>query len=221
MRHGYGDEVPREPEHQPHGEAAGLDPRRARLITLFAAVVTHDRAALEKVRHAAPIGEPDAAWREVVLMAHLFCGFPRTLAAFEVLERVGGVGTPSDGELSSDDTDLSAEGAALFARIYGSNADTVRGALHGFHPDLARWIAEHAYARVLARPALAAATRELCAVAALAITGHDRQLASHARGAIRCGATPHDVQATLDLVLPWIPEPLRARAREVAAQFAR
>lgn len=203
------------------GHGGDLDPRRARLITLFAAVVTHDRATLEAVRHAAPAGEPDAAWREVLLMAHLFCGFPRTLAAFEVLERVGGVGVPGEEELLVDDTDRSPKGAALFDRIYATSAGSVRSALQGFHPDLARWIAEHAYARVLSRPALDAATRELCAVAALAITGHDRQLASHARGAVRCGATARDVQATLDLVLPWIPEPLRVRAREVAAQFAR
>jgi 4-carboxymuconolactone decarboxylase len=221
MSPGHGEELGRESAIRPRADAAGLDARRARLVTLFAAVVTHDRATLEAVRRAAPVGEPDAAWREVVLMAHLFCGFPRTLAAFEVLERVGGVGAPSEQELSAADSVVDAEGAALFDRIYGSSADTVRDALRGFHPDLARWIAEHAYARVLARPALEPATRELCAVAALAITGHDRQLASHARGAIRCGATAVDVQATLDLALPWIPEPLRARAREVAAQFAR
>ncbi|MEZ6017813.1 MAG: carboxymuconolactone decarboxylase family protein [Planctomycetota bacterium] len=195
-----------------------------RLLRLMGAIVAHDVTALETLRKAAPEGEPDVRWREVALMAHLFCGFPRTLAALEVLGRAGGLGAPEPVELEASagpGEDVRGRGAALFERIYGANSSAVRAHIDAQHPDLERWIAEHAYGRVLSRPALDAATRELCAVVALAVTGHDRQLASHARGAIRCGATRADVDAALALVEEWIPEAAQARVRTVIEQFAR
>ena len=83
-----------------------------------------------------------------------------------------------------------------------------------------RWIAEHAYGRVLSRPGLDGASRELVAVAALAALGHDRQLASHARGAVRCGARPGDVLAILDAVADLVPAERLGRARDIVASFA-
>lgn len=201
----------------------GLDLRRARLVALMGAIVAFDAEGLEALRRAAPAGEPDRAWREVALQAHLFCGFPRTLAALEVLARAGGLGpVPLDEPLGREPaTTTEPRGAALFDRIYAEASGPVRASLAAYHPDLAHWIADHAYGRVLSRPGLDAGTRELCAVAALAITGHERQLAGHARGAVRCGASAADVAATLTLVERWIPPAYRARAHDVAAQFAR
>ena len=66
-----------------------------------------------------------------------------------------------------------------------------------FHPDLASWILEDGYGRVLARPGLPAGERELLAVAALAALGLDRQLESHVRGARRLGAAPSRIRAVL------------------------
>jgi AhpD family alkylhydroperoxidase len=207
--------------NQASGEGAtALDPRRARIVRLFGALVAHDSATLTALREAAPPGEPDAGWREAALMAHLFCGFPRTIAGLEVLQRAGGLGAPGPDELPSAEALGDGHGATLFDRIYGAGSGAVRDALAALHPTLERWIAEHAYDRVLARPALDAATRELCAVAALTITGHDRQLASHARGAVRCGATPAEVHAALELAAPWTRSDDLERARAVVARFA-
>lgn len=198
---------------------ARLDGRRARLVRLFAAIVAFDAEELTALRAAAPDGEPDAGWREAFLMAHLFAGIPRTLAALEVVARAGGLGAPLASELAPE-RGVEA-GDELFARIYGESASAVHAAIEQVHPVLAAWVREHAYGRVLARPGLDAATRELCAVAALAITGHERQLASHARGAVRCGATPDDVAAALALAERWVPESFRETARQVVARFAR
>jgi len=226
-----------------HRDAAlPLDARRTRLVALHCATVSHDAAALEELRRDAPPGEPDAAWREVVLMAQLFCGIPRTLAALEVLERFGGLGRPEPRELEVNSAPVGLEatgalevtainalrsgecgecGEALFATVYGEGALDVRRALTAYHPDLERHVIEHAYGRVLARPSLDLATRELCAVAALAILGHDRQLASHARGAVRCGAQPTEVHAALEIATRWVPAAQLAAMREVVRRFAR
>ena len=55
----------------------------------------------------------------------------------------------------------------------------------------------------------------------LAATGHDRQLASHVRGAVRCGALPADVHAALDAVEDLVEPASMARARDVARRFTR
>ena len=88
------------------------------------------------------------------------------------------------------------------------------------HPDFARWILEHAYGRVLARPGLSADRRELLAVAALAALGQDRQLASHARGAVRCGASVAEVLAALECLRGLVPDERRLAARRVVERFA-
>ena len=56
------------------------------------------------------------------------------------------------------------------------------------------------YGKLLARPGLDLARRELCIVAVCAATRQDRQLHSHLHGALNAGAPPGAVGATLALV---------------------
>jgi len=196
-----------------------LSASETRLVRLSAAIALGAWDELRRLRREAPPGEPDRRWREVLLQAHLFAGFPRAVEAASVLATFGGLGTPEPDELAQSSDP--AAGRALFDAIYGENAATVRTALTEAHPELARWIEEHAYGRVLARPGLAPDRRELAAVAALAAQGQDRQLASHARGAVRLGATTDEVRATVEALHDLIPAALLERAREVVAHFAR
>jgi len=196
-----------------------LSASEKRLVRLSAAIALGAWDELRRLRREAPAGEPDRRWREVLLQSHLFAGFPRAVEAASVLAAVGGLGTPEPDELGRAADP--AAGRALFDAIYAENAPTVRAALDEAHPELARWIAEHAYGRVLARPGLAADRRELAAVAALAAQGQDRQLASHARGAVRLGATPDEVQETVAALADLLGPALLERARAVVAHFAR
>lgn len=191
------------------------------LVRLAVAVVMNDRAGLARFAQAHG-GAPsdDAGLRETLLQCHLFCGMPRTIAALDALKDAGLTLTPAPpSEASAKERDR--DGAALFDEIYGGGADAVRAHLETLDPTFARWVAEHAYGRVLARPGLDAPTRELVAVACLAATGHDRQLASHARGAVRCGATPEDVARVLEVIGPALRPDRLTRARDVVARFAR
>lgn len=197
-----------------------MDERTRRLVRLSALVVLGDWDGLTALRAAAPDGEPDRAWREVVLQSHLFAGFPRLVEAYEVLNTAGGLGTPDPDEHEGEGT-FEPRGARLFERIYGDNTESVRARLASFHPDFHRWIAEHAYGRVLARPGLGADVRELCAVAALFALGQDRQLASHARGAVRCGAPPAVVAEVPGIVEDLVPAERVGRGRAVLSRFAR
>ena len=202
-----------------------LDPRLERLVRLTVALVLGNWEELGELRRAAPEGEPDRSWREAVLQTHLFAGFTRLVEGCEVLHAAGGLGTPGEDELEAagpvDSDGLAEAGRPLFDTIYGDGAASVRERLGAHHPLLARWVAEHAYGRVLARVGLTARERELLAVGALVATAQDRQLASHARGAVRCGATANEVLAVAELVRPSIAKEAHDRARGVLERFAR
>lgn len=190
-----------------------------RLARLFTAVVLGLWDEVERLRRAAPSGEPDRAWREAVLQAHVFAGFPRVVEAYGVLARCGGLGAPGPDEVLGE-PDMPERGRALFERIYTERSDAIRADLAAGHPDFAAWIEGHAYGRILSRPGLEPACRELLAVTALAALGQERQLASHARGARRCGASSEDVHAALEAVADLIAPERLAAARRVLARFA-
>jgi alkylhydroperoxidase/carboxymuconolactone decarboxylase family protein YurZ len=175
---------------------------------------------LRALRLSAPPGEPDRRWREALLQAHLFAGFPRVVEASEVLAQVGGLGRP-DADEARAVADRFAEGRALFDRIYAENAPEVRGALESYHPVLARWIEGHAYGRVLARDGLAPQVREILAVACLVALGQERQLASHVRGALRLGADERELHAALDAIAELVPPETLERGRRVLERFSR
>ncbi len=189
-----------------------------RLARLFTAIVLGEWDEVRHLRRSAPAGEPDREWREAVLQVHLFAGFPRLVQAFGVLEDVGGLGTPEPEEFEVGAPE-EARGAELFDRIYAGDAQKVRTMLSSYHADFAAWIAEHAYARVLARPGLSAARRELISCCALAALGQERQLASHARGSLRCGASFAQLMQTFEAVADLIAPERLEHARRIAERF--
>jgi alkylhydroperoxidase/carboxymuconolactone decarboxylase family protein YurZ len=195
-----------------------LRPLDVTLLRLSVGICLGNWALLRELRTLAPAGEPNRAWREAVLQAHLFAGFPRLVEAFVVLDEAGGLGALEPGE--TDEPDVLAAGAALFGRIYGPGADRVRAKLAHGHPLLERFVLAHAYGRVLARPGLAPDRRELCAIACLASLGQDRQLASHVRGGLHCGASPGELRGALDAVGDLIAEHDLRHAHRVIDRFA-
>jgi alkylhydroperoxidase/carboxymuconolactone decarboxylase family protein YurZ len=165
------------------------------LVDLSIAVCRADWHTLTALREVRP---PDRRFREALLQLHLFVGFPQVVEAFGRLERAGGVGDPTPEE-SELEPDLPERGRELFRRIYGDNAPRVEQAL-GSHPQLHGWVLGHAYGRVLTRGGLATFERELLAVTALCLRGPARQLASHMRGALACGATRAELDELLALL---------------------
>ena len=197
---------------------SSLTDYEGRLVRLFVGIVQGRWDEVRVVRREAPAGEPDIGWREAVLQAHLFAGIPRVVEAYEVLAAAGGLGEPSERERART-LDLDA-GDRLFDKIYGDKSEVVRDRLGEHHPDLAAWIREHAYARVLSRPGLDPPTRELLAIAALAVTAQTRQLASHTLGALRCGATAPQIHAVLDTIESRISADVLRAARATVMKYA-
>ena len=128
-------------------------------------------------------------------MLMLYAGYPAALEGLRVLNgawpgrsRASDRGAPADWR---------AAGERLCARVYGPAYARLVPAVRALHPDLATWVIEHGYGRVLSRRGLTARDRELVSVAALAALGWQRQLVSHLLGALRLGATPGEVEGAL------------------------
>ena len=201
----------------PDPEAA--PPRLEReLVELTFWTTLGDWPALGELRRAHP-GLAGLRGREALLQLHLFCGFPRIVEAFGVLADAGGLGEPEPDERRSE-ADRPDAGKALFDRIYEAQSERVAGLLGDYHPDFQGWILGHAYGRVLSRPGLSARERELLACVALTATDQHRQLASHVRGALRCGATRQDLLDVLRVLEELLPAERLERSAAVFRRFS-
>jgi AhpD family alkylhydroperoxidase len=189
----------------------------ALLSVCVLAVLGRSQALGNFLRRAARDRVPLPLLRETLLQVHLFAGFPRTIEAFERLDEVVSTGAFGRAPLSpSERKDGKSEsGLALFGRIYGAKAPGVRRHLASLHPSLERWVIGHAYGRVLGRPALSPRTRELLAVASLVALRCWKPLASHLRGALRCGAAPGEVRAAIRCAGRHVPASAARRAARI------
>ncbi|HTK33811.1 MAG TPA: carboxymuconolactone decarboxylase family protein [Caulobacteraceae bacterium] len=81
-------------------------------------------------------------------------------------------------------------GKALLSRMHGARGEAAMEALADLAPDLARLVAEHAFADLYARPGLDLKTRQFATVAALIAMGDSQpQLEVHMNAAMRLGWT--------------------------------
>jgi 4-carboxymuconolactone decarboxylase len=182
-----------------------LDEETATLVRL-AALLAGGREAAIRTALAAAAQRVRPVWvEEVILQTYLFAGFPRALNAAREWRRLSGLPAPAHDE--GADYDASrwlARGLETCATVYGPFYDRLRVNIRELHPALDTWMIVEGYGKVLGRPGLDLARRELCVVAACAIAGQDRQLHSHLHGALHAGAAPGVVAAVLELMAEFV-----------------
>jgi 4-carboxymuconolactone decarboxylase len=140
------------------------------------------------------------AVEEIILQSYLFAGFPRTLNAMRVWRSVSKRPAPSR-EPAESASDLDAwreRGEETCAIVYGDSYEKLRKNVLDLHPVLEDWMIVDGYGKVLARPGVDLRTRELCVVAACAVSGQQRQLHSHLYGALNAGALVGEARAVLE-----------------------
>lgn len=158
------------------------------------------RAAVEAGRGA---GVPREQFEEALLQGALFFGFPRAITAFEQLLAAWPAEAATSTATATGDVGAvpperrEAEGRRLFAAIYGKNDEVVRAMLQRLSRELHDFVLEAAYGRILARPGMAPARRELLAVTALAALRQTPQLVAHARGARAFGCAPEAIREAI------------------------
>ena len=189
-----------------------MTPSRSTGVTV-SALGDEERALVRLAAVIAAGSEPDirteltralegarAEWiEEVILQSYLFAGFPRTLNAAREWRRVSGRVAPvsDDGERLDLADEWRAKGEETCAIVYGPFYDRLRVNIRALHPALDAWMIVEGYGKVLSRPALDLARRELCIVAACAASKQDRQLHSHLHGALHAGASESAITDTL------------------------
>jgi L-asparaginase II len=194
------------------------------LVRLSGALATRDPVRIREAQGgAAGAAAPDEV-EEVMIQAYLFLGFPGALNPF-VLWRRDGVGGrrpaenggrdagPGPGP-SGDPTAWEARGEEVCRRVYGARYDDLRTNIRELHPDLDRWMVVEGYGKVLGRPGLELAVRELCIVGLLAVLDAPVQLYSHLRGALAVGATGPQVEDALAAVDEYMDDGVRGRTLE-------
>jgi 4-carboxymuconolactone decarboxylase len=137
---------------------------------------------------------------ELLLQTYLFAGFPRTLNAFREWRRR--VPAPTDEPLPIEVEEWTERGPETCRAVYGAMYEKLRANIAVLHPAIDNWMIVEGYGKVLSRPGLDLARRELCIVAACVASGQDRQLHSHLHGALNVGVVADVVRAALDALQP-------------------
>jgi 4-carboxymuconolactone decarboxylase len=191
-----------------------LDDETRHLVRLAAIVAAGDEPSVRDAVIRADT-QVRAAWvEEMLLQSYLFAGFPRALNAMREWRRVHpAVATEP---LAHEPT--RSDGEATCATVYGSMYERLRDNIRHLHPLLDDWMITEGYGKVLSRPGLDLARRELCIVAACAATLQDRQLHSHLHGARNAGVAVGVVDAALDSLTDVLGP---ARLRDVTLLWAR
>jgi 4-carboxymuconolactone decarboxylase len=186
---------------------ASLGAEERALVRLAAVIAAGSEAHIrEELMRAKNEVRPE--WvEEVILQSYLFAGFPRTLNAAREWRRVSGLVAPETdpGERLDASAEWLEAGERTCAIVYGGFYQRLRHNIRALHPALDSWMIVEGYGKVLSRPALDLARRELCIVAACAASRQDRQLHSHLHGALHAGAGAVAIGDTLGIVRDLVP----------------
>lgn len=142
------------------------------------------------------------AVEEVILQSYLFAGFPRALNAMRAWRTVSHRSAP-EVDVESDAAGLPLwreRGEQTCHVVYGDSYEKLRDNVRELHPALDEWMIVDGYGKVLGRPGVDLRSRELCVVAACAVSGQQRQLHSHLHGALNAGSSAGEVAAVLEAV---------------------
>ncbi len=179
-----------------------LDPRTIALLRVAMAVSRGDEGATRARMQAAHGAGVSVLWmEELLLQSFLNVGYPLTLAAFAIWRDVVGA-TPADGGeslLHGEHGRWAKRGEERCAAVYGRTYHKLLLNLRGLHPAVESLVIVDAYGKLLGRPGLDAARRELCTLAAITMLPAPRQLHAHLRGALNLGWSKEDVDAVLVL----------------------
>ena len=192
-----------------------------RALVRLAAEIAAGSEADVRTELARAYREARAEWiEEVILQSYLFAGFPRTLNAAREWRKVSGREAPhfDDGERLDRADEWRRQGEETCAIVYGPFYEKLRNNIRALHPALDAWMIVEGYGKVLSRPALDLARRELCIIAACAASRQDRQLHSHLHGALHAGASESAISDTLSAIGTMVSPDDAARHRMLWAK---
>ena len=185
-----------------------LDDATQSLVVLAAHLAGGSEHEVRAALQAAYARTPHEWIEEVLLQTYLFAGFPRALNGMREWRRLA----PEPSATRATPMDVRSAGEATCAQVYGTMYEKLRVNIRELHPLLDDWMIDEGYGKVLSRPGLDLARRELCIVAACVASGQDRQLQSHLHGARNVGVPAAVIRASLESLRGSVDEALVSRA---------
>lgn len=143
---------------------------------------------------------PRTTLYELTLQSYLFLGFPRMLHAAELLEQAWPNSEMIDRARVKVRDDYYKRGLALCQRVYGSAFEKLHAKVTSYSPEIAQWMVEEGYGKVLSRPDLDPISREISIVSILIVEPRPPQLRSHLRGAFLLGARHDELLAVIEFL---------------------
>jgi 4-carboxymuconolactone decarboxylase len=184
------------------------------LIALCAALGARNKAALTITMDQAASAADPRDVEEALLQSYLFVGYPVALQAIGMWrERTGNAGPAAP--TNDDPSEWRKRGEAVCAQVYAGQYERLRANIARLHPDMEQWMLEEGYGKVLGRPGLDLKVRELCVIAVLVGLDTPQQLYSHLRGALNVGATPEEVETTVEIACTQATLSAKENARKV------
>ena len=207
---------------EPRGNIAPLDAGLRHLVRIAGAIAGSPEGQMRStMSEAVDEVDPDMV-EEIILQSYLFAGFPRVLNAARAWRAVSGRAAP-EGDEEATAKDLAMwrkRGEKTCAIIYGDHYEKLRDNIRALHPALDEWMIVDGYGKVLSRPGVDLRTRELCVVAACAVSGQQRQLHSHLHGALNAGSSAGEVAAVFDALSDLISRDDLSRYRQLLQKVA-
>ncbi|MCI0405519.1 MAG: hypothetical protein L0Z48_04605 [candidate division Zixibacteria bacterium] len=156
-----------------------------------AAFARHDWEGLKKLgRLSARTGITRSQVYELTLQGYLFLGFPSAIEAFGALD---GLLPPGKNKSERSLVLRVKKGRKTCRRIYREKFPALMENLRQKSPELAGWIIEEGYGKVLSRPGAELRLRELFSVCLLSATGFPKQLFAHLRALVEMGEEPENL----------------------------
>jgi 4-carboxymuconolactone decarboxylase len=187
------------------------------LVRIAGAIAGSPEGQVRAVMSDALDSVDPVAVEEIILQSYLFAGFPRALNAARAWRAVSERPAPEvdpEGQVANLDMwrDL---GERTCTIVYGDSYEKLRQNIRELHPALDDWMIVDGYGKVLSRPGVDLRTRELCVVAACAVSGQQRQLHSHLHGALNAGASAGELALVLDALSDLIARDDLGRYRQL------
>lgn len=183
----------------------------ARYASAFA---RHDWEKMKKLAKVRPVGISSKPLYELTLQGYLFLGFPAAIEALDALD-----GTFISGKKKRERSSglRVKKGERTCRKIYREKFPALMQNLKQKSPELAGWVIEEGYGKVLSRSGASLHLRELFNVALLAASGFPKQLFAHLRALIEMGERPEELRILVKEASKRLPQSTRGKIEKAVS----
>lgn len=194
-------------EQQVWAESENLDDTQKHLIALVSLVAQQSEEMLEtQVQEALDAGVEAVQLREAIYQCAPYVGFPRTLDALTIANRVfdaNEISLPMENEGTVEDTSRFEDGLDAQAGIFGEG---MRAAAAGGKEEMSRsayYLVTNCFGDYYTREGLELETREMLTLAILVNLGTESQITSHIGGNSNLGRDRQFIEDVIYQCLPY------------------